>query len=170
SGTTNGSRFHELLQSHGRVRHPRLARHLIPRATGETRALNFNGLMWVMGGGRTSPNPSTEVDAYDPATNTWTTALPFITPRCNFPTDTDGTTRIWLAGGYTTDGFITLSTMEKFCQAGGTPTPTPTPTATAMATATATATATAAATATATPSGTRPTPTLRARPTPAPRP
>ena len=39
----------------------------IPRATGETRALNFNGLMLVMGGGRTAPNPSNEVDAYDPA-------------------------------------------------------------------------------------------------------
>ena len=38
----------------------------IPRATGETRALNFNGQMWVMGGGRTAPNPSNEVDIYDP--------------------------------------------------------------------------------------------------------
>ena len=35
----------------------------IPRATGETRALNFNGKMLVMGGGRTAPNPSNEVDA-----------------------------------------------------------------------------------------------------------
>src|SRR5512132_3811144 len=72
-----------------------------------------------MGGGRTAPNPSTKLDVYDPPTNTWTTDLPFVTPRRNFPTDTDGTTRIWLAGGYTTDGFITLSTMEKFCNAGG---------------------------------------------------
>ncbi len=30
----------------------------IPRATGETRALNFNGKMYVMGGGRVAPNPS----------------------------------------------------------------------------------------------------------------
>ena len=30
----------------------------IPRTTGETRALNFNGKMLVMGGGRTPPNPS----------------------------------------------------------------------------------------------------------------
>ena len=29
----------------------------IPRATGETRALNFNGKMYVMGGGRVAPNP-----------------------------------------------------------------------------------------------------------------
>ena len=38
----------------------------IPRATAETRALNVNGQMWVMGGGRTAPNPSNEVDIYDP--------------------------------------------------------------------------------------------------------
>ena len=30
----------------------------IPRATGETRGLNFNGKMYVMGGGRVAPNPS----------------------------------------------------------------------------------------------------------------
>jgi hypothetical protein len=142
----------------------------IPRATGETRALNLDGRMWVMGGGRTSPNPSTDVDVYDPATNTWTTALPFITPRRNFPTDTDGTTRIWLAGGYTTDGVITLNTMEKFCNAGPTPTPTPTATATATGTPSATPSATGTVTPTPTPSGTRSTPTPRARPTPAPRP
>ena len=40
----------------------------IPRATGETRALSFNGLMFVMGGGRVAPNPSNEVDIYDPGT------------------------------------------------------------------------------------------------------
>ena len=75
----------------------------IPRATGETRALTFNGKMLVMGGGRVAPNPSNEVDAYDPATNTWTVNTPvpaFVTARRNFPTDTDGTCRIWLAGGY----------------------------------------------------------------------
>src|SRR5882672_470633 len=70
----------------------------IPRATGETRALNFNGSMLVMGGGRTPPNPSNEVDIYDPGTNSWTVNTPvpaFVTARRNFPTDTDGTTRIW---------------------------------------------------------------------------
>jgi N-acetylneuraminic acid mutarotase len=74
----------------------------IPRATGETRALTFNGLMLVMGGGRVVPNPSSEVDAYDPVSNTWAMNTPvpaFVTARRNFPTDTDGTTRIWLAGG-----------------------------------------------------------------------
>ena len=38
----------------------------IPRATRETRAVNFNEQMYVMGGGRTAPNPSNEVDIYDP--------------------------------------------------------------------------------------------------------
>src|SRR5439155_4682726 len=37
----------------------------IPRATGETRGLNFNGQLYVMGGGRVAPNPSNEVDIYD---------------------------------------------------------------------------------------------------------
>jgi plastocyanin len=153
----------------------------IPRATGETRALNFNGLMLVMGGGRTAPNPSNEVDIYDPVSNTWTTGTPvppFINARRNFPTDSDGTTRIWLAGGYDATG-VPVASMEKFCNAAGTPTPTPTatPTATATATATvtpsATPTATVTATPTPTPTGTpsgRQTPTPRPQPTPAPRP
>ena len=84
----------------------------IPRATGETRALNFNGQMLVMGGGRTAPNPSNEVDVYDPGTNTWSTSIPaFTTARRNFPTDTDGTSRIWLAGGYDSTG-VPVSSME----------------------------------------------------------
>jgi hypothetical protein len=72
----------------------------IPRATAETRALNVFGLMWVMGGGRDAPNPSNEVDIYNPYCNTWTTGEPFVTARRNFPTDTDGGFRVWLAGGY----------------------------------------------------------------------
>ena len=136
----------------------------IPRATGETRALNFNGQMYVMGGGRVAPNPSNEVDIYDPGTNTWTTGEPFVNARRNFPTDTDGTSRIWLAGGYDSTG-IPVASMEIFCAAGPTPTPTPTPTATATATPTATPTVTPTATPSATP---RVTP--RPRPTPFPRP
>jgi len=93
----------------------------IPRATGETRALNFNGQMLVMGGGRVAPNPSNEVDVYDPGTNTWSTSIPpFTAARRNFPTDTDGTNGIWLAGGYDIDGFTPLSSMEIFsCTSGG---------------------------------------------------
>ena len=87
----------------------------IPRATGETRALNFNGLMLVMGGGRTAPNPSNEVNIYNPANNTWTVGSPvpsFVTARRNFPTDTDGSTRIWLGGGYAPT--TATNTMETF--------------------------------------------------------
>ena len=79
----------------------------IPRATGETRALTYNdgtgAKMLVMGGGRVAPNPSNEVNIYSVSTNSWTTGSPvpaFMTARRNFPTDSDGTTRIWLAGGY----------------------------------------------------------------------
>jgi N-acetylneuraminic acid mutarotase len=147
----------------------------IPRATGETRALNFNGKMLVMGGGRTAPNPSNEVDAYTPGTNTWAVNAPvpaFTNARRNFPTDTNGTDHIWLAGGYDSTGLPTAS-MEIFNCPQGSPTPTPTATPTATATATPTATATATATATPTPTSTpspRPTPTPRPAPTPRPRP
>jgi len=85
----------------------------IPRAGGETRGLTFGGKMYVMGGGRVAPNPSTEVDIYNPGTNAWTTGLPFATARRNFPTDTDGS-RIWLAGGYDSSGTTPLSSMEIF--------------------------------------------------------
>jgi N-acetylneuraminic acid mutarotase len=95
----------------------------IPRATGETRALNFNGKMLVMGGGRTAPNPSNEVDAYDPASNMWTVNSPvpaFMTARRNFPTDTNGIDHIWLAGGYASDNVTPLNSTEVFC-AGAAP-------------------------------------------------
>src|SRR5881392_3526946 len=100
----------------------------IPRATGETRGLTFNGNMLVMGGGRVAPNPSNEVDAYNPGTNSWTVNSPvpaFVNARRNFPTDTDGTSRIWLAGGY--EPSAPAADMEIFSQCIG---PSPTPTAT----------------------------------------
>ena len=128
----------------------------IPRATGETRALNVNNRMWVMGGGRTFPNPSNEVDIYDPVAGTWSIGTPFMTARRNFPTDTDGTCRIWLAGGYAPA--TPTDSMEIFCCGGGTPTPTPTATPTASSTATFTPTPTPTATHT-------PTPTPTATPT-----
>jgi plastocyanin len=153
----------------------------IPRATGETRGLNFNGQMYVMGGGRVAPNPSNEVDIYDPGTNTWTIGDPFSNARRNFPTDTDGTTRIWLSGGYDVDGVTPLASMEIFCAAGATPTPTPSPTATPTVAPSATPTVTPSVTPSATPTGTpivtptatpsaTPRVTPRPRPTPFPRP
>jgi hypothetical protein len=91
----------------------------IPRATGETRAVRFNGKMWVLGGGRVGPNPSTEVDIYDPANNTWATGTPFSIARRNFPADSDGSTQIFLAGGYDMSGVTPLASTEVFC--GATP-------------------------------------------------
>ena len=49
----------------------------IPRATGETRALAFNGLVLVMGGGRVAPNPSNEVDILRPRPNAGQQVLRF---------------------------------------------------------------------------------------------
>jgi hypothetical protein len=148
----------------------------IPRATAETRGLNLCDTMYVMGGGREAPNPSNEVDIYDPVGDSWTVGTPFSEARRNFPTDTNGTDHIWLAGGYGSDGITVLNSMEIFtCPvspcASPSPTPTATPTVTATATATASGSATPTATATATPTATvRPTPTPRPQPTPRPRP
>jgi N-acetylneuraminic acid mutarotase len=157
----------------------------IPRATAETRGLNFCNTMYVMGGGREAPNPSNEVDIYDPVANSWSVGTPFVEPRRNFPTATNGTDHIWLAGGYGADGATVLDSMEIFsCPVSPCGSPSPTPTPTATATATATATSTPSGTPSATPSATgtptvsptptpcegRCTPTPRPRPTPAPRP
>jgi hypothetical protein len=137
----------------------------IPRATAETRGLNFCSTMYVMGGGRDAPNPSNEVDIYDPVSNTWSLGQPFVNARRNFPTDTDGTNSIWLAAGY--EPSSPAADMEIFsCPVSPcAPSPTPTPTATATATPTPTSTPTPRPTPTA-----RPAPTARPRPTPAPRP
>ena len=166
----------------------------IPRATGETRALTFAPLggtdyeMWVMGGGRDAPNPSSEVDTYEVVFHFgWSTFGSFLTPRRNFAVDGYISCYIYLAGGYGSDG-TPLSSMEFFCFPAPAPTatatatasatpsisPTPThtpPTPTVTATATHTPTATPTATVTATPTiGPRVTPTPRSRPTPPPRP
>ncbi|HEY4256428.1 MAG TPA: hypothetical protein VGM66_04360 [Candidatus Udaeobacter sp.] len=179
----------------------------IPRPTAETRALKFAGFMsrcapsiGIMGGGRTSPNPSNEVDVFCPDT-LWSTGIPFVTARRNFPVDTDGggfsgTGHIWLAGGYASDGVTPLSSMEIYCNPVPTPSSAPNmpastrtstatattdnnnnsdgncnPTATPTFTPTPTATFTPTPTATVTPSPTvRPPPAHRPRPSPAPRP
>jgi hypothetical protein len=154
--TTNSFSFNPIANTIGTIA-------AIPRATSNTRALNFNGKMWVIGGAFTLV--SNEVDVYDPLMNTWSLGPPFVTARRNFPTDTDGTTRIWLAGGYDSTN-LPLNSMEIFCAASG-PTPTPTSTATATTTATPTATRTPTATATASPTPTlTPTATATATRTP----
>ena len=100
-----------------------------PRATGETRALwmaipETPGVMFVMGGGRTPPNPSNEVDIYELAPNSWHTGAPFVTARRNFAVDTSGY-RIWLVGGYAADGGTPLSSMEIYCSPFASTTPAP---------------------------------------------
>src|SRR5262245_60072068 len=155
--TTNSFSFNPVANSIGTIA-------AIPRATGETRGLNFNGLMYVIGGGRVAPNPSNEVDIYDPVANSWSVGMPFVHARRNFPTDTNGTDHIWLSGGYDVDGLTPLASMEIF----NCPQASPTPTATATATATAT-TPPPSATPTAT-TAPRATPSPRPRPTPPPRP
>jgi len=70
-----------------------------PRATGETRAVVVGGAVWVLGGGRTTPNPSNLVDVYNVAGNSWSAGPAFTNARRNFPADSDGST-VWLAGGY----------------------------------------------------------------------
>ena len=155
----------------------------IPRGTSETRALTFDDgtgpKMWVMGGGFEAPNPSNEVDVYDPVTNTWSLGPPFVTGRRFSAMATNGTNHIWLVGGYD-DQPTPLDSTEVFCSgASSTPTPTATATATSTPTSTPTPTAThtpsptptptATATTTSTPTST-PTPTATHTPSPTPTP
>ncbi len=98
----------------------------IPRLTAETRALTMGGEMWVMGGGRDAPNPSNEVDVYDPGTDSWSVGTPFVTARRNFAVDTDGGGTIWLVGGYAPS--TATANMEIYTSGGGCVTPTETPT------------------------------------------
>jgi Kelch motif len=121
--TTNSFSFDPMTNAIGSIAE-------IPRATGETRALSFGGCMLVMGGGRVPPNPSNEVNIYDPGTDTWTSGsgVPsFTNARRNFPTDTDGSSSIWLSGGYDVNG-TPLTLMEVTECPGGTPPPRPIPT------------------------------------------
>jgi Kelch motif len=71
----------------------------IPRATGETHAVSVASEMWVLGGGRTAPNPSSEVNIYNPSTGQWRVGLPLNTAQRNFASGSDGA-RVFAAGGY----------------------------------------------------------------------
>ena len=88
----------------------------IPRVTAETRAVAhpFDNTIWVLGGGRTAPNPSTQVDVYNPATDTWSTAPAMNTARRNFAADVDPQgARIFEAGGYNT-GNLPVALNDQF--------------------------------------------------------
>ena len=133
----------------------------IPRATSNTRALNFCGQMYVLGGAFNAI--SNEVDIYDPVSNTWSVGQPFVIAGRNVAADTDGTNNIWLAGGYDS-GVAPTASMEIFnCPVSpcGAPSPTPTPTPSATP---------RPPSVPPRPSATRQTPTPRPRPTPLPRP
>jgi hypothetical protein len=121
----------------------------IPDATSNTRAVNFCGLMYVLGGNFNAP--TNEVQIFDPVSGTWSVGPPFAIAGRNFAADTDGSNNIWKAGGYDA-GLNIIASMEIFnCPVSpcGTPTPTPTPSSTPTP---------------------RPTPTPRGQPTPRPRP
>ena len=165
----------------------------IPSATGNTRAVNFATADVGHGWWNFNPPPPMRwtLRSRQLIRGRWITGSAFANARRNFPTDTDGTTRIWKAGGY--DSGVPIASMEIFnCPVSAvernsdanpnihtncydaTATPTATATATATTTPSGTPTATPSATGTVTPTptpvGFRPTPTPRPRPTPPPRP
>ena len=83
----------------------------IPDATSNTRAVNFCGLMYVLGGNFNAP--TNEVQIYDPVSNTWSVGAPFAIAGRNFAADTDGSNNIWKAGGYDSNLAI-IASMEIF--------------------------------------------------------
>jgi hypothetical protein len=100
----------------------------IPRVTGETVAVNQGGRAWVLGGGRIAPNPSNQVDAYDPSALTWGLAPAMITARRNFAADVDPATgNVYVAGGYAPatptnlmEIFVNCGATNNYCTAGTT--------------------------------------------------
>jgi len=58
----------------------------IPRATSNTRGLNFCNQMYVLGGAFNAI--SNEVDIYDPVSNTWSIGQPSRHTAANFAADT----------------------------------------------------------------------------------
>jgi len=105
----------------------------IPRAVGETRAVAQKGQLWVLGGGRTLPNPSTQVDAFSPGPGTWGVATPMNFARRNIAADIDpATNTIFVVGGYTAANLPTAdldifrgAPIVKYCAGDGTGTPCP---------------------------------------------
>ena len=91
-----------------------------PRVTAETRAVRhpFDNTIWVLGGGRTPPNPSAQVDVYNPVTNSFTTAPSMLTARRNFPADLNVSgEEMWAVGGYDAATGLPIQANERFfCQ------------------------------------------------------
>ena len=84
----------------------------IPRATGETQAVTVGDEMWVLSGGRVTPNPSSEVNIYNPVTGQWRAGLPLNAGQRNFAAASDGA-RVFVAGGYTSSN-IPLKTAQVY--------------------------------------------------------
>ena len=84
----------------------------IPRATGETQAITVGHEMWVLSGGRVGPNPSPEVNIYNPVTGQWRVGLPLSAGQRNFAAASDGA-RVFVAGGYNTS-IIPLKTAQVY--------------------------------------------------------
>jgi hypothetical protein len=77
----------------------------IPRATAETQAVTVNGEMWVLGGGRNAPNPSAEVNIFNPLDGQWRSGPAMSSGQRSFAAASDGS-RLLLAGGYTANAFV----------------------------------------------------------------
>jgi len=71
----------------------------LPRTTAETQAVTVANEMWILGGGRTAPNPSAEANIYNPTTGQWRMGLALTAAERNFAAASDGT-HVFLAGGY----------------------------------------------------------------------
>ncbi len=84
----------------------------IPRATGETHAVNEGGRLWVLGGGRVAPNPSNEVDVYDTTLGTWSLGPAFAIARRNAAIDIDSAGTVYMLGGYETAAFTPAADLE----------------------------------------------------------
>jgi hypothetical protein len=71
----------------------------IPRATAETHAVTVGHEMWVLGGGRQAPNPSTVVNIYNSLTGEWRAGTPLNVAQRNFAAASNGV-EVLVAGGY----------------------------------------------------------------------
>ena len=89
----------------------------IPRAAGETQAVTIADEMWVLGGGRTAPHPSAEVNIYNPLTDQWRAGLSLSAGRRNFPAASDGA-RVFVAGGYSSS-MVPLKTAQSMAPPRG---------------------------------------------------
>ncbi len=72
----------------------------------------FGGRVVVAGGWDAGGNPSAQVDAYDPATNTWTALPPLPTARAGVLLLSDPGTGLWAIGGATGTAGSPIATNE----------------------------------------------------------